>query len=131
MLKYLIIACLIVLGCEGLGTAGGESKSPETPSARELVKEYDANPVAWNEKYRGKILFVSGRVRQIKEGGNVLLDAGELEYVELTFASQWEDHILELETGKTATFQCIGVEGEPTFFTVVRLSTCKLHRPRS
>ena len=143
MIILALIFLLTTVGCEGLGTTsndgmtnsdGGGAGSRGSGdgghiSATNLVKEYEANPVAWDAKYKGKNVIVSGEIREIQPVGRddalVLLKAGNIEYVEVTFANLFKDELLELRTGQKVVLRCKGQRGSLDLFTVAYLTNCR------
>lgn len=119
-----LITLLPAIACAPLGGGLGDS----TP-AKPLLVEYGENPVAWNEKWKGKDVLVRGKVREIREspahnGIVVLLDAGDLEYIEAVVPESNRRDVLDMKVGETVDLSCVVKGGDSEFFTVIYLERC-------
>ena len=90
-----------------------QSKTPSyTLSADQLYREYESNEVAADEKYKGKIVIVSGKIQDIgkdimDEPYIVIGGEGFLDGVQCSFAKSQESSIARLSKG-----QNVKVKGE-------------------
>lgn len=104
-----ILVCLVLLiACDTeFGIAKSiEDKEPEFQvSAAELSAEYAANESAADEKYKGKVILVTGVISEIYRGllniPYVELEAG----VRCNFSDNEDDVMLTLEEGKTISMK--------------------------
>lgn len=126
MLVALLVLTVIygqaAMACELAGGTSGDGTS-----AKHLVSEYEDNPLAWDDKYKGNNVVVSGKVTQIREWDNkiiILLDAGNPKYVEVQVVELYRRDVLEMKKGDTTTLRCIGSHGDSNLFTVVYLREC-------
>lgn len=79
-----ILFCLIPLLSLGCAEQQWEQKVMSSPStatlsARELYEVFDANEFSANQRYRDKVITVSGVVREVRDNGDtvlVILEAG-------------------------------------------------------
>jgi hypothetical protein len=101
-------------------------------SAQLLVRQYKDNAVAANKKYLGKVLEVTGKIKEIedgKEGLCVNLKGIDIDVVECRFAVKERDKIATLHRKEEVTVRgtCRGQMNRP--WDDVRLVNCKLVKP--
>ena len=114
---------LMCVCCGGLGLVGsGGTRSstaiveakPEdiiTISSQQLFSEYEANDIAADQKYKGKVLQVSGSVgdisRDILDNIYVTLKTGEYKIfsIQCFFADSFEDEVAELSPNRLLTIR--------------------------
>jgi len=116
--------CCGVLGLIGGGDGSGSGTTrrsrdvaeapPEnviTITSSQLFAEYEANDIAADKKYKGKILEVSGTVenisRDILDNIYVTLETGQFEIfsIQCFFADRFEDQAAELRPGQYLTIR--------------------------
>lgn len=122
-----ILSPILVIGILLLSACGEPAPSPSTtqPAARavieisaaQLYEEYEANEIAADQKYKDKMLKVTGVVSSIGKDvlGSpyvVLTGGGEYEVwgVQCTFSSAYEPQLAKLTKGQvvTVTGKCKG-----------------------
>ena len=86
------------------------SETPEIEvSAKQLYADYEANGVAADEKYKGKVLRVTGRVnsidRDIMDEIYVTLQGDDWGDVQCFFAESHVDEAVQLSKGQTITIK--------------------------
>ncbi|MFA5404159.1 MAG: hypothetical protein WC358_04425 [Ignavibacteria bacterium] len=122
VLSFLLIAFFIFLAFGSLFEDKNEKKTykPDSDgvikiSAKNLYKEYMDNPVAADEKFKGKILKVNGTVSTIDKGTDgkicVMLETGELiGYIFCYFPDSESKDVANIEKGnyKTIKGKCTG-----------------------
>ena len=123
----LVGVVIALLACKDIGKSGKSksSKQPEvTVTAKEIQSEYKANAARADAKYKGKVIQISGRIVSIDtdlmDDPVVRLASGELLGVSLHDLPN--DVALNLNTGKSVTFVCVGdgeIMGSP------RLEDCR------
>lgn len=105
-----------LLACKGVGGGGGEAK-PTGPavsvSAADLFKDYDANEVAADEKYKGKHLIVGGKLSSIDKdfADNIVLklDTGKpYHWVSATMKDSEKSKAAGQTKGQTVSLDCTG-----------------------
>lgn len=114
------VVVLVVLGIIAVGsidtdtdTQKVQSQAPiYTISANQLYREYDSNEVAADEKYKGKVVIVSGAIQNI--GKDIMGDAyivigggGILDGVQCMFTKGEQSSVSRLSKG-----QQVRVKGE-------------------
>jgi hypothetical protein len=121
-LSFLLIAFFIFLAVGSLFENKNEKKTykPDSDgsiriSATSLYKEYVDNPVAADEKFKGKILKVEGTVSTIDKETNgkicVMLETGEIiGYVFCYFPESQSKEVAKINKGnyKTIKGKCTG-----------------------
>lgn len=137
-LKILIgIGVLIVIGAIGKAVnpkgGGGQTAAPSSPAAtssqgsptpapaekaivitaRKLYEDYRSNEIASDEKYKDKILDITGNVLQIKkdilDDLFVLLDAGNpIMGVQAYFGDRHKSKLANLKKGDRVVIRCRG-----------------------
>jgi len=122
-----ILSPILVIGILLLSACGEPAPSPSTTqpaapavieiSAAQLYEEYEANAIAADQKYKDKMLKVTGVVSSIDKDvlGSpyvVLTGGGEYEVwgVQCTFSSAYEPQLAKLTKGQvvTVTGKCKG-----------------------
>lgn len=133
---------LIALGCSGdsnrnTTSSDGASKTaspnPSTEKsveiqAKALTKEYDANEIAADEKFKGKMLAVSGKVSNIAETmGNMTVQLEGHDVVASVmcrFADAEKPSVAKLKKGQQA--KLVGVGDGKTLGLYVGMKECKI-----
>ncbi|OOR90925.1 hypothetical protein B0181_04150 [Moraxella caviae] len=99
-----------------------ETEVPMEVSARTLYQDYDANEVAGDQKYKGKLLQVSGKVASIDSGlgdeANIrLIGKSEFETVMASGDDEFTQKAATLSKGQDVVMICRGdgeIIGSPT-----------------
>jgi hypothetical protein len=130
-----VLPCRVVLALALLVLCGGCPSSEKTNkaaaeirvSAVDLCKEYEANVVAADEKYRGKVIVVSGQIEDIgKTLGDtpeLTLASNHLKGVVCQFFNDQKPRFADVSKGKTVSIKgkCAG---KVIFFDTVVLQEC-------
>ena len=135
LLPTLFFLLLVALGCNSGREQANTSAPPPGPpmpvKADDLIKAYKANEIAADEKYRGKLLEVAGKVSDISDTlGSLQVDLGistkdfEMVTVKCSFPDSERPKIAKLQKGNTATF--LGRGDGMTAGLYVGLTDCSL-----
>ena len=104
------------------------SEKPVNVSAKELTKTYDENELAADEKYKGKMIAVSGKISNIAETlGNltVSLEGHDIvKSVMCSFDESEKSNITKLKKGQQVTL--VGKGDGMTAGLYVGLEECKI-----
>jgi hypothetical protein len=107
-LKAIALACTLALSLQPASYAAPKPQYTLTASA--LRSEFKSNQVAAGDKYKDKVIKVSGTVREIKErwgsGGEIqiALNTGtEYSSVVCNFPAGYRTNITKIRTGSKAT----------------------------
>lgn len=147
MKKFFKVVGLFILGLIGLFVligvmSGGESTSSSTDTssaasqpaeppmmvtAKTLVEDYKGNEVAADQKYKGKILEVSGKIASIDSsiGDKAivrLVGLNEFETVSLSGNAEFTQYAATLNKGQNITLIC---KGDGEVIGMPQLSNCK------
>jgi hypothetical protein len=134
LIPALLIFLVVVLGCnsgrEQSQATPAKSDPPVAVKADDLIKTYKANEIAADEKYRGKLLEVSGRLTDIAETlGSLQADLGvssskdtEFVTVKCVFAEAERPKLSKLQKGTNVTF--LGTGDGMTAGLYVGLTDC-------
>lgn len=124
LISILWVIFFTVLAATAPTTPGGSTGTPVSPSdpiaasvpATDLVQEFKDNEPAADVKYKGKVIEVTGRVKQVSDFGGVSdisveLDGVNLASVDCTFSSTQRAAVSGLTTGSTVTVRgrCAGL----------------------
>lgn len=92
------------------------AKQPPIPvisvTAAQLMSEYDANELAADQKYKGKVVKITGKVNSIQKmmgSSFVTLGSGkefEIQSVQAFFDESYEGKLAQLQKGQSLTIQC-------------------------
>lgn len=140
------IGIFLVLGCSGgannttnktVATSNGKvingvkeavAEKPVAVQAKALTKDFESNELAANDKYKGKLLAVSGKVSNIAETfGNVtasLEGHNMVISVMCSFDEAEKANVAKLKKGGTATF--IGTSDGMTGGLYAGLNNCRI-----
>lgn len=104
------------------------SEKPVSVSAKELTKTYDENELAADEKYKGKMLAVSGKISNIAETlGNLTISLEGHDVVKsvmCSFDESEKSNIAKLKKGQQVTL--VGKGDGMTAGLYVGLDKCKI-----
>jgi len=113
ILSFITLTIFLVLGAGSVETDTDTSKVSEQPSeitisATQLYREYDANQVAADAKYKDKIATVSGRVQNIGKDITdtaylVIGGEGFLDGVQCMFSEGQQSEIANIQKGMSVT----------------------------
>ncbi len=126
----LLLACDSKSNNSAAPTAQAKTESPAfTLSAKAITDEYKRNEVAADEKYKGKVVQISGTIGEIGKNAfdqmsvSVKADADGFSDLMAAFDDEQKSQLLPLKTG-----QSIKLQGEVTGFILgsVALSGCKI-----
>lgn len=133
-----LVAVFVVLGCKSAQTTAPVAVAPAAPPlavlADDIIRDYKANEVAADAKYKGKRLAVAGLVEGVSETFGVLQGSlkmsksdSEVVTVNCSFSESQRDQVAKLSKGKPAAFigECDGM----TAGLYVGLSNCTLQLP--
>ncbi len=130
---FVVVAVTVAglfVACGGGGDNSADIASKEADikiSAVKLYKDYKANEVAADEKYKGKILEVTGTIDEISVTlgtifVSLLVDEYGLETVKGMFSDKYKSKIAELKKGQKITIK--GVCDGLTLGIAVSLNNC-------
>lgn len=96
--------------------AAAPAPAPEKPlaiSAGRLYEAYDANEVAADQKYKGKVLAVAGTVQSVDKDAfnNIVIDlksANQFMPIRAYLEKKYEADAASLSKGQSITFVCTG-----------------------
>jgi hypothetical protein len=95
--------------------AGPVSSAPPAPvevSSDRLQADYAANEVAADQRYRGRVLRVTGAVRAIRQVFNSpyleLWTTSEFNNVDAMFDRSWADRLARVKVGDHVAVRCVG-----------------------
>lgn len=128
----IIFGILMALGCGG---STAESPTPVNPAeepiavdAKALTKQYDENELAADQKYKGKLLAVSGKISDIAEtlgSVTVSLEGHEiLQTVMCSFEASEKPKVAALKKGSKVTL--VGTGEGSTAGLYVGLENCSI-----
>jgi hypothetical protein len=134
-LFFIASALFLVLGCgqtEKPNQTQNPVAAPVAIKADVLTREYKDNELAADEKYKNKVLEVSGKISNIAEVmGNITVDLeGHKENgvniisVQCSFPQSEKPNLTKLKTGQNITFQ--GTNEGMTLNLYVGLADCKI-----
>lgn len=143
MKKILKTIGLVILGLIVLGVVfGGNSKTgtsnntasktevkatptPEKISARELADNFDANQVAAEAKWSGKLIEFSAKITNITDSGLSFAEVASKDFSLAQISCKIKDkqQLMSLKNGQTVTVQ--GVVGKQTI-GVIDISDCEV-----
>lgn len=116
LISILWVIFFTVIAATAPTTPGGSTGTPISPSdpiaasvpAAALVQEFKDNEPAADVKYKGKVIEVTGRVKQVNDFGGVSdisveLDGVNLASVDCNFSSNQRAAVSGLTTGSTVT----------------------------
>lgn len=119
--SLLLVAAIVIavgLGCGGGNRAGGSTTTdgPKTVAAnpaipidaKALSREYDNNEIAADQKYKGKVMAVTGKVDDIAETfGNVTIQMQGYKEIGMNVMCSFEDNakaaVANVKKGSTIT----------------------------
>ena len=130
----LITGLFVLTGCQVMEDLGFDSTTDYSKVSvmkmdyKVLHKDYMDNPIAADEKYKGKVLELTGQVdiidREIAGNPYVTFEVDLLENVRITFKKSEESKVTKLVKGQTITIRgkCKGT----LLSTTVALDNCEL-----
>lgn len=130
----LITGLFVLTGCQVMEDLGFDSTTDYSKVSvmkmdyKVLHKDYMDNPIAADEKYKGKVLELTGQVdiidREIAGNPYVTFEVDLLEDVRITFKKSEESKVTKLVKGQTITIRgkCKGT----LLSTTVALDNCEL-----
>lgn len=132
-----VLGVVLVLGCGQLpDTKGGATDQPSNTqaakpisiSAKELTRAYDENELAADQKYKGKLLSVSGTVSSIAETlGNVTVQLEGHEFMQsvmCSFEEEQKANVARLKKGQP--IKLLGTGDGKTLGLYVGLEECRI-----
>jgi len=121
----------LLIGC--IAPISAYAQEPIQITAQQLYDEYEANEIAADQKYKGKIIEVSGKVNKISKSAFgdeplITLDAGVLSSIFCYFHESYESQLAKLVKGQSVIVQgvCVGIG-----FVDPKLEDCVLIQPTS
>ncbi len=140
MKKFLKIVGFIILGLIVIGIVGGSGKggsktsssSSPTPapvaekiSVDKLADDFDANQVAAEATWKGKLVEFSAKVTNITDSGISFANIGSKDFslVQISCRIKDKQQLLTIKNGQTVTVQ--GIVGKQTI-GVIDVSDCEI-----